>query len=291
MWFGLNKKNDSGSGRQGGRTKVNTRRDQRMAENKPPLPKTVWIPLVGVAAILLGWLLTMQLGALIYWENPAYAIRKLEIHVDGPTITANHVREYMKVCEGTNLFSSNLQVLRSDFLKKTPIAKSLTLHRRLPDTLIVDIVERTPLARLGRWGTLAVDREGYVFSLRAGGREYPVICGCAPENLKPGIKVDQSVMNAIEVVDVCNRNKVGEHVKIASLDVSPKQYIDLYLTAGERIKMGWTDMDQPLPDVRTRVERKLAALAAALRASEERGRRLVNLDLTFTDQYVPGQEY
>lgn len=98
-------------------------------------------------------------------------------------------------------------------------------------------------------------------------------------------------MNAIDIVDVCNRTKVGEHVKIASLDVSPKQYLELYLNAGERIKIAWQDMNLPGPESRPRIEQKLWALAAALRNSEERGRRLVSLDLTFTDQYVPGQEY
>lgn len=289
MWFSKSKNEGGSNERKGGSAKANARRDQ--APGMQPLPKIVWIPLAGILAIVVGALLTWKIGAILFWENPYYTIKTLEIHVDGPTITPSHVREYMGVCEGTNLFSSNLQGLRSNFLRKTPIAKSVTLRRRLPDTLIVDIVERIPLARLGRWGALAVDREGHVFSLRAGSREYPIISGCPPENLKPGAMADQSVMNAIEVVDACNRTKVGERVKIASLDVSQKQHIDLYLAAGERVKLGWPDMESPQPDVRQRVDRKLVALAGALRASEERGRRLVNLDLTFTDQYVPGQEY
>ena len=291
MWFFKSKSGEGNKARRNGSSTVNTRRDQRLNDQTPPLPKAVWIPLAGILALALGAVLVWKVGALLFWENSGYTIKTLEINVDGPTITAAHVKEYMKVAEGTNLFSSSLQSLRSDFLKKTPIAKSLTLHRKLPGTLVIDIVERTPLARLGRWGSLAVDRDGYVFSLRAGSRDYPVISGCAIENLKPGVKVDQAVMNAIEVVEVCNRNKVGERVKIASLDVSPKEYFELYLTAGERIKIGWPDMDQAVPDIRERVERKLGALAGALRASEERGRRLVNLDLTFTDQYIPGQEY
>ena len=290
MWFWKSKKSNDDKGKRGGTSKVNTRRDQR-DELTPPFPKAVWIPLAGLLGVLLGAFLTWKAGALLFWENPDYTIKKMDIHVEGPTITANHVKEYMGVCEGTNLFSSSLRSVRDEFLKKTPIAKSATLHRRLPDTLCVTIVERTPVARLGRWGSLAVDKEGYVFSLRAGSREYPVISGCAVENMKPGARVDTRVMNAIDVIDTCSRSKVGERVKIASLDVSPKDHLELYLSAGERIKMSWQDMALSGPETRPRIEQKLTALAAALRASEERGRRLVNLDLTFTDQYVPGQEY
>ncbi|MEI8120999.1 MAG: FtsQ-type POTRA domain-containing protein [bacterium] len=290
MLFWKNKSGHGESGRGAGASKINTRRDQRM-ESKAPLPKAVWIPLAGLLAVALGAFLTWKIAALLFWDNPDYTIKKMEIHVDGPTITANHVREYLGVSEGTNLFATCLHTMRTTFLKKTPIAKSVILQRRLPDTLVVDIVERVPLARLGRWGSLAVDREGYVFSLRAGSREYPVISGCSAENLKPGARVDQSVMNAIEIIDVCARTKVGEHVKIASLDVSSKQSLEFYLSAGERIKIAWQDMEHSGPDVRKRIEQKLWGLAAALRNSEERGRRLVNLDLSFTDQYVPGQEY
>ncbi len=290
MWFSKNDK-DRNEDRRGGASRANTRREQRAGEPAFALPRIVWIPLVVFSAVAVGALLTWKTSAMLFWENPAYAIQKIEIRVDGPTLTANYVRKHMPVSEGTNIFASSLQKLRKDFLQQTPIAKSITLHRRLPGTLDITVVERTPIARLGRWGTLAVDREGYVFDLRAGGRDYPVVSGCGSETLKAGVRVDLPVMNALEIVDCCNRTKVGERVKIASLDVSQKTTIEVYLQAGERIKIGWPDMDQHDPEVRQKVERKLAALAAALRASEERGKRLVNLDLTFTDQYIPGQEY
>ncbi|MEI8139737.1 MAG: FtsQ-type POTRA domain-containing protein [bacterium] len=291
MWFNKSKSGDSDKSQRGESSKINTRRDQRLSEKQPPLPKIVWIPLVGLLAIGLGALLTWKLSAMLFWENPNYTIQKLEIRVEGATITSAHVREYMNIGEGSNMFSSNLYSLRSDFLRKAPIAKSVKLQRHLPHTLSIEVVERIPIARLGRWGSLAVDREGCVFNLRAGGRDYPVIIGYADTNLKPGGKVDQSAMNAIELVDICNRSKLGEQVKITSIEVGFKDHLEMCLTAGERVKVGWEDMDQKLPDLRQKAEHKLITLASALRASEERGRRLVNLDLTFSDQYIPAQEY
>ncbi|MEI7879289.1 MAG: FtsQ-type POTRA domain-containing protein [bacterium] len=291
MWFKQDKTAEPDKGRRGDVAKINTRRDQRQNEKQLPLPKVVWIPLAGLLAVGLGAMLTWKLGAVLFWDNPKYTIRKLEIHVEGATITPAHVREYMHIGEGTNMFAANLTSLRSDFLRKAPIAKSVKLQRRLPDTLIIEVIERIPVARLGRWGSLAVDREGYVFNLRAGGRDYPLITGYADTGLKPGGRVDQSAMNAIEIIDICNRSKLGEQVKIASLEVGLKDHLEMYLTAGEKIKVGWENMDKNLPDLRQKAEHKLITLASALRASEERGRRLVNLDLTFSDQYIPAQEY
>lgn len=289
MWFEKNAATGDKT-RRSDAEKINTRRDQRLNE-KQPLPKIVWIPIVALLAIGLGVLITWKVGSLLFWENPKYSIQKLEIHVEGTTITPAHVREYMKIGEGTNLFTFDLHTLRSDFVRKATIAKSVKIQRHLPGTLTVDVVERTPIARLGRWGILALDREGFVFPLRAGGRDYPVITGYTDAGVKAGTRVDQTVMNAIELIDICNRSKLGEQIKIASIDVGDKSRLDMCLTAGERIKIGWEGMTQKLPDIRQKAEHKLLTLASALRASEERGRRLVNLDLTFSDQYIPAQEY
>ncbi len=291
MWFKNDTSTNADKGRRGEAAKINTRRDQRLNNKPAPLPKIVWMPLVVLIAAGIGALLTWRLGSFLFWENPKYTLKKLEIHVEGNTLTPASVRARMQIGEGTNLFSSNLYSLRSDFLSKEYIAKSVKLQRRLPDTMIIDVVERIPLARLGRWGTLAVDREGCVFNLKAGGRDYPAITGYIDANLKAGVRVNQYAMNAIEIIDICNKSKLGEQIKITSLEVAPKDYLEMNLAAGEKIKVGWEGMDQNLPNLRQKAEHKLITLASALRASEERGRRLVNLDLTFSDQYIPAQEY
>ena len=157
MWFSKKNDKDRNDDRRGGATRANTRREQRSGEPAISLPKIIWIPLAVLGAVAVGALLTWKIGALLFWENPAYAIQKLEIHVDGPTLTASYVRKNMAVCEGTNMFASSLQTLRKDFLQKTHIAKSITLHRRLPGTLDITVVERTPIARLGRWDAPVYD--------------------------------------------------------------------------------------------------------------------------------------
>jgi cell division septal protein FtsQ len=250
------------------------------------------VPLVSLAVLGLFALLVWKTGAWLFWENPRYTIRKLVVHVEGQVITPDHIRDYTGLREGTNLFAVNLGGMRANFLAKTPIAKSIVIHRRLPDTVLVNVVERIPIARLGRLSSLGVDRDGYVFPLRSGTREYPVITGCSEGCQRPGARVDQPTLNAIETIDTCNRTKAGEQVKIASVDVGAKEFLEIYLAAGERVRLAWTGLGQPLtPESRHSLEKKLNSLASILRASEERGRRVVNLDLTYGDQYVPAQEY
>ena len=290
MWFrGKDGKAENDARRSG----PNARPREPRKGGRRALPKIAWVPLAALAGLALAAWLVWKMGGWLFWGNADYTLRKLIVQVDGQVITANHVREYTGLREGTNLFALNLGQIRADFLKKTPLAKSIVIQRRLPDTAIVTVVERIPLARLGRGSSQGVDRDGYVFSLRSGSREFPVITGGSIESaVRLGARVDQPVLNAIEALEACNRAKAGEQVKIASIDVSAKEYLDLYLAAGERVRLAWAGMGQPMtPDMHQELEKKITYLAAVLRAAEERGRRVVNLDLTYGDQYVPAQEY
>jgi cell division septal protein FtsQ len=291
MWLGRKGKTAAGPERRNGGTGPRAPRERR-APGVAPIPKIAWIPFAAIAAVACIYFLVCKTGELLFWDNPAYTIRKVDIRIEGQAITAGHVREYTGIGEGTNLFAINLGRVQADFLRKTPHARSIVLQRKLPDTVAIMVTERMPLARLGRGSALGVDRDGHVFSLRGGPREYPAITGCPEGFLRPGARVDQPVLNAIEVIDACNRVKAGELVKIASVDVSSRESLDMYLAAGEKVRINWTGMGAPVTaDGRREIEKKIGHLADVLRADEERGRRVVNLDLTYGDNYVPAQEY
>lgn len=288
MWFGK-KKAKSGNDAESRPPKGGLRggRGNRLT----PLQKGVLLALLGVAGLVgVAWLLWTA-GALLFWENPRYAIRKMVVRVDGQTITPQHVREYARVSEGTNIFAFNMDQSREDFLKKVPSVKSIVIRRKLPDTLLIDIVERVPVARIGRWESVAVDKDGWMFNLRSAGQELTVISGAAPTSPRLGTRVGQAALNALEVIDACKRGHAGDRVHIASIDVTTKDYLELYLAEGQRIKLTWEGMGTASPASRQLLDKKLGQLADALRISEERGRKLSTLDMTFDDPYVPGQEY
>lgn len=289
MWFGSQRRDSEKNAEPRGNAKPGPRGADRR-RGLPPAAK-----IVARLALLLGALaaaawLVWETGALLFWENPRYAIRKLVIRIDGPSLTPPLIRSYTQLGEGTNLFAFPL-ARAQDALERVPEVKSAVLQRILPDSVVIDVVERVPLARLGRWESLGVDREGRVFSLRSGGAELPVISGGGERRPRPGSRVGQGALNALEVVEVCKRSRIGEKARLASIDVSSRDYLELYLAAGERAKLAWKGMGTGTPESRQCLEKKLEQLAQALRLSEERGRKLVRIDLTFDDPYVPAQEY
>jgi len=264
-----------------------------------PVPPAAVLAVAAALGIALLVILVWRTTAWLFWENPDYALKTLSIHIDGQSINPQTVRDLTGISEGTNLFAVGLAEAATRFLKKKPEVKSISLQRKLPDAMTIDVAERTTVARLGRWGSFGVDHDGWVFPIKPGGRELPVVSGCSESSLRPGARADQAVLDAIDALEACTRSHVGERVHIASIDVSAagksgteqRGYVELYLAGGERIRLSWPGMGTPAPEARAALDRKLAQLASALRVSEERGHRLVNLDLTFHDQYAPAQEY
>ena len=208
---------------------------------------TVTIPVVAGLGLVLAGVLAWKTADWLFWKNPDYTLKTLTIHIDGQSITPQVVRDLTGIAEGTNLFAVGLADAADRFLKKKPEVKAIALHRRLPDAMTIEVSERTTVARLGRWGSYGVDHDGWVFPIKPGGRELPVISGCSEASLRPGTRADVAVLEAIDVLEACTRCHFGERVRIASIDVSAaakvgaeqRGYVELYLAAGERIRLAW----------------------------------------------------
>jgi hypothetical protein len=193
--------------------------------------------------------------------------------------------------EGVNLFAVDIGRIREEFMRAVPSLKTMAIARVLPDTVAVEVSERLPIARLGRWKPMGIDREGYVYHLRSGARELPQIAGYFDKELRPGTRAQGMILSAIELLDVCNMTQFEYPIRVESIDISSGEYLDVRLIGGERIRLTWEGMEAATPDARESLIAKLARLARALKSAATRGKRIAQLDLTFGDQYVPAQEY
>ncbi len=232
-----------------------------------------------------------KVGETLFWGNPRYTLRHLAIKADGPMLSEQLVREYTGIHEGQNLFDLNLGKLHKDFLERQPNVAVMNLTRQLPDALLIELTERTAIARLSRFQPWGVDREGYVFTVGPGMRDLPVITGFPAEGIVPGRRVAAAVFKALDVVDACRNTGVGRQLRVVSVDVAPRGYVELYLAGGERVRLAWEGMGTGAPAAQKQLETKFETLVAALHTAERRGKHIANLDLTFGDHYIPSQEY
>lgn len=273
------------------RLQANARLGEAKKDPNEYLAKWLGLTALGLLALLLTGYGFWKLGETLFWGNPHYTLRHLTIKADGPMLSEQHVRECTGIHEGQNLFDLNLEKQRANFLERQPNVAFMRLTRQLPDTLLIEITERVAIARLSRFQSWGVDREGKVFTVGPGTRDLPVITGFPTTSIGPGSRVAASVFKALDVVDACRNTSAGRQLRMVSVDVAPREYVELYMTGGERVRLAWDGMGTGTASAQKQLENKLDRLVTALRAAERRGKHVANLDLTFGDQYIPAQEY
>jgi len=236
------------------------------------LAGAAWFSLVGVR-----WL-----GARLFSENPRFIIRHLALQSDGK-LRPEHLRQFAGVSEGMNLFAVDVRAVRQE-LQAVPLISSVEVTRKLPDTLVIHVSERTPAARLGAQVTtypLAVDHEGYVLGPTSVSPDLPAITGFRERGLKPGSKVaDVNVLDALRLIDACDAPKFSRLIKLQAVDVSQTDYITVVLERGERVLLN-----------RAGFEPKLEKLCEMLKRAADIGKAIATVDLTveknFPVQYQP----
>jgi hypothetical protein len=242
-----------------------------------------------VIALVLAYYGLTAAGRKLFTQNPAFAIRRLEIK-SGDLVHADVVREYlqrMQVQEGINLFAADIARVRQDFLKYQPSAKSVQVTRILPDRLIVQIVERVPLAAIGTARVLVADREGHIFRGVGGGRELPVLNGFGSANLQPGSRLRGMGLAALQVAEACGNVELG--IDLRNIDIEAREYLVLVLGDGKNVKLAWPKMGENTPEARDALALQLARLSKVLKTAE--GQAAPRLDATYEDRiFAQGME-
>ena len=259
--------------------------------------------LLGLLALLLTtvaslgvivWLGAHTLGRRVFSENDRFRMRGVkdcEIQCAGEVITRMHVMEYADLSECANIFALDIAEMRRHLLSSVPRLKSVDIYRKLPNKLVIRVRERAAVARVavGEY-FLAVDREGMVLGPASGLKPLPAISGLVRPGVRPGVVLaDTAVMNALDVLEVCDTTPIGQSVKVAEVDVSPQDGVELRLIGGEQIPLAWTHMGDRTSLARENLEQKMIKLGENLKASSARGKRIVKMDMTL-DNNFPAQE-
>ena len=80
----------------------------------------------------------------LFLRNARYSVKELRVETDG-TLTRSQILELAKVTDGANLFAVNLSQVRGRLMDRARIAEA-EVRRQLPDTLIIRVKERIPVA-------------------------------------------------------------------------------------------------------------------------------------------------
>lgn len=223
------------------------------------------------------------IGRKLYSENPRFEIQHLEISCDGK-LTEDRIREYTGLTEGMNLFAVPFEEIE-DNLNKVSMVESVYLERKLPNTLIIRVKERMPVARIigkqPRRYPFVVDRYGVVLPPSKNASTLPLIKGLDMD-LRLGIPINHpDIETVLKIIALCDSTgNWRQHVQLDSLDVHYQDYIDMRLKSGTRVKMP-----------RYSIMNNLRRLVATIQTGNSRGERYRDIDLTLDSPKVPVVPY
>ena len=165
----------------------------------------------------------------MFLQNPEYNLAAVEIADDGAALSRELVLSTAKLAVGQNIFTVSLAQAR-EALAKLPQVERVDLQRSLPNKIVIDIVERRPVAWLAEAKatdpsasekSFLVDSKGVLFRPKSQLPEYlrlPAIYGVPVENYLPGETVDTpEVCAALELVQ---KNSDANRFRLQSLDLS-----------------------------------------------------------------------
>ncbi|NLB56106.1 MAG: FtsQ-type POTRA domain-containing protein, partial [Lentisphaerae bacterium] len=188
---------------------------------------------------------------------------------NGNTITKDHIEKFplnskpdaqtLKDCN--NIFAFSIKDYRRRFLKTFLRVKSLEISRNLPGTLTFKVSERIPVAKLEmQRNSLELDAE----AISLGGWRHtrlPVILGYPVENPAPGMSFkDTPVMDALEIINSCNKLEFSNKLKVRSIAVGTRDKIALQLESGEKIFLAWKNQGDGTIESQKNLEEKLRKL-------------------------------
>lgn len=233
-----------------------------------------------------AWLTLEKVGEILLFTNPEYRLKAIDVYSDGDRVSSAKVKQWAEIETGMNMHAIDIARKRLDLLRRVPVLKAVEFKRIMPDRIEIRISERLPIAALGVHRALGVDQTGYVFAIAPSSSLLPVIAGYV-DQISPGTRLQGRMLNASEVVDVLNRTPLGGLIRVELLDVREPDCLVLKLGEGPLVRLNWPDMAMSTPESRLALEAKLRSLAHVLDDARLKNRRLVKVDLTFTDDYIP----
>ncbi len=204
------------------------------------------------------------LNQMVY-QNPAFAIREVEVQTDG-VIAAAQLRRWANVKPGANLLALDLVRVKRD-LERIPFIAAVSVERILPKTLRLRVTEReavaqvnVPQARVGGGVDVKVfhlDPEGFVMppmdrrqratAMGPTDDSLPVLTLTNLTNVQPGRRLDSaSVAAGLRLISEFAASPMAGLVDLRRIDVSAADVLVVTTGQGSEVTFGLQDLDRQL---------------------------------------------
>ena len=223
------------------------------------------VSLAVLAALFLAWRGGRWVMNRVGPENPAFAIKEIDLQTDG-IISIDQLRRWSGVKLEDNLLALDLSRVKRD-LELVPVIESASVERVLPATLRIRVSEREAVAqfifpqqRTGgplERGIYTFDSQGYVMlpldprqiaapAAPAAG-PLPIIAGIPANQLRLGRRVEQpQVHAALRLIGAFERSPMSSQADLKQIDVSAPDLLQVTTGQGSEVIFGTGDLEAQL---------------------------------------------
>ena len=254
-----------------------------------------------MAGIVFGVLFGTLLGAFALWragewavgrlvyENPAFAIKNIEVQTDG-VIATDQLRRWANVRTGQNLLALDLARVKRD-LQLSPALATVTVERVLPRTLRIRVTEREPVLQvivpkvnaqggmdatvfyIGSDGVvmLPLDPQQRTKPFLQQDEVLPILSGLKLGDVRPGQPLTSpGAQAALKLASDFAYSPLAGLVDLRRIDVSAPDVIVVTTGQGSEVTFGLENVDQQLRrwrqihDLGLRTRRNVASIDLAV---------------------------
>ncbi len=210
-------------------------------------------------------------------SDPKYAIKHIIVH-GNQRLSKQEIVRLSLLTKGQNIFRARIHQTRERLLKLALVDEA-SVSRFMPDIIVIEVVERSPRARLSDSDRLLADYSGVILSrcCSSAPEKLPLIVGVDTSSLSVGDRCSQPTMaHAMRVLQLCRSPRLAELIEVARIDSSQPDDLRLYLKEGTYtkeecgVRVGGEDFEQ-----------RLANLAEILKGVAEKHKKKARwIDLT-----------
>jgi cell division protein FtsQ len=189
--------------------------------------------LMYILSVLLIWLTIF-----FFMQSSFFVVSSIKVNGLN-SFSPEEIIELGGLVKGTNIFQVDISQAEEK-IKTNSIIKEVIVKRKLPQTLVINVQERTPLVLIPvEGGFLQVDSQGYILKKQneLGRNPIPIITGIElPGTLSTGklLKSDKLQL-ALKIV---SQMDTGSKDIVAEIEVKDSQNIKAFTVQGIEVRLG-----------------------------------------------------
>ena len=181
-------------------------------------------------------------GSIFAMTSPMFNIKEIQV-VNNNIVTSETIISLSELKVDENMFRFSSYSVKNK-IKENAYIEEVKIHRKIPNTIQIEILERQPKYSVDFMGKYAyINTQGYILEVSDTNMELPVIQGISTkeEEIVPNNRLNNddltSLENIIKIMDIAKENNLD--IKVTSIDISTKNQYSIYIQEEKkRIHLG-----------------------------------------------------